>query len=194
MRKLIVFGALLALAAALIGCGKKKVENRSDGESRSAERKREALERTRELIKSVDVALRMYHIKRGKYPDSLEALTQAPDDDDEPLLKGDYVDSWGNELMYERRGKKQPIIRSAGPDGEMGTDDDLTNQDVVKPRESSARKGRGAMESVIDAVTPWRSVGRKVAGATQALEEEEGDKAKAAVESLDENAIKRLGE
>ena len=40
-----------------------------------------------------------------------------------------------------------------------------------------------------------KDVERKVAGATQALEEEEGDKAKAAVESSrDENAIKRLGE
>ncbi len=194
MRKLIVFGALLALAAALIGCGKKKVENRSDGESRISERKSERKRETRELIKNVEIALKMYCLKHGKYPDSLDVLTQAPDDDSDPLLVGEPVDPWGNELMYEKRGRKLPIIRSAGPDGELGTDDDLTNQDVVKPRESSARKGRGAMEAVIDAVTPWRSVARKVEGATRAIEEEEGDKAKAAVEPLDENAIKRLGE
>ena len=39
-----------------------------------------------------------------------------------------------------------------------------------------------------------RGVGKKVAGATSAISEEEGNKAKQAVESLDENTIKRLGE
>ena len=39
-----------------------------------------------------------------------------------------------------------------------------------------------------------RGVGKKVAGATAAISEEEGNKAKQAVESLDENTIKRLGE
>ena len=39
-----------------------------------------------------------------------------------------------------------------------------------------------------------RGVGKKVAGATSAISQEEGDKAKQAVESLDENTIKRLGE
>ena len=39
-----------------------------------------------------------------------------------------------------------------------------------------------------------RGVGKKVAGATAAISEEEGSKAKQAVEELDENTIKRLGE
>ena len=39
-----------------------------------------------------------------------------------------------------------------------------------------------------------RGVGKKVAGATAAISEEEGNKAKQSVESLDENTIKRLGE
>ena len=119
MRKLIVFGALLALVAALIGCEKKNVENRSDKESRS-------LEAARELIKSVEIALKMYNMKHGKFPDSFDALKDKSD----PLLEGDLVDPWGNELRYEKRGKRRPLIRSAGPDGKMGTDDDLANQDV----------------------------------------------------------------
>ena len=119
MRKLIVFGALLALVAALIGCGKKNVENRSDRESRS-------LEEARKLIACVDTALKVYNMKHGKYPDSLDALTDKSD----PLLKGGLVDPWGNKLKYEKQGKKRPMIRSAGPDGKMGTDDDLANQDV----------------------------------------------------------------
>ena len=115
MRKLIVFGSLLALAAALIGC--KNVEKRSDRESRS-------VEEARKLIACVDAALMSYNMKHGgKYPDSLNALTDKSD----PLLEGDLVDPWGHELKYEKQGKKRPMIRSAGPDGEFGTEDDLMN-------------------------------------------------------------------
>ena len=39
-----------------------------------------------------------------------------------------------------------------------------------------------------------RGVAKKVAGATAAISEEEGSKAKQAAEELDENTIKRLGE
>ena len=39
-----------------------------------------------------------------------------------------------------------------------------------------------------------RATGKKVAGAAAAISEEEGNKAKDAVESIDENTIKKLGE
>ena len=39
-----------------------------------------------------------------------------------------------------------------------------------------------------------RAIGKKAAGATSALSEEEGDKAKAAAESISEDTIKQLGE
>ena len=39
-----------------------------------------------------------------------------------------------------------------------------------------------------------RAVGKKTAGATSALSSEEGQKAKQAAESIDENKIKSLGE
>ncbi len=39
-----------------------------------------------------------------------------------------------------------------------------------------------------------RATGKKVAGATEAISEEEGSNAKNAVESIDENTIKKLGE
>ena len=90
------------------------------------------VETARELIKSVETALNMYSMKHGgKYPDSLEALTQETDDE-EALLQGDYVDPWGQELKYEKQGKKRPKITSAGPDGEEGTEDDITNYEAKK--------------------------------------------------------------
>ena len=39
-----------------------------------------------------------------------------------------------------------------------------------------------------------RAIGKKAAGAAEALSEEEGDKAKSAAESIDENSLKQLGE
>ncbi len=39
-----------------------------------------------------------------------------------------------------------------------------------------------------------RATGKKVAGAAAALSDEEGGKAKSAVEDIDENTIKKLGE
>ena len=90
------------------------------------------IETTRALIKSVEDALVTYNTKNsGKYPDSLEALTQETEDAD-AILQGDYVDPWGNEIKYEKRGKKRPLLTSAGPDGEFGTDDDITNLDKRK--------------------------------------------------------------
>ena len=39
-----------------------------------------------------------------------------------------------------------------------------------------------------------RAIGKKAAGATEALSQEEGSKAKSAAESIDEGTIKNLGE
>ena len=83
-------------------------------------------------IKNVEEALVAYSMKHGgKYPDSLETLTQETDDED-ALLQGEYVDPWGTEIKYERRGKKRPLLTSAGPDKEFGTEDDITNLDKKK--------------------------------------------------------------
>ena len=87
---------------------------------------------TRALINNVDVAVKSYNMKHGKYPESLDALTQEQADGSEPLLEGEPVDPWGNELKYERQSKKRPIITSAGPDGEFGTEDDIMNVDSKK--------------------------------------------------------------
>lgn len=86
----------------------------------------------RALIDRVGNALVSYNMKHGgKYPDSLDVLTEETEDED-ALLAGGLEDPWGNTLQYEKRGKKRPKITSAGPDGEFGTEDDLTNLDSKK--------------------------------------------------------------
>ena len=86
---------------------------------------------TRALINNVDVAVKSYNMKHGKYPESLEVLTQETADED-AMLQGGITDPWGNDIKFEKRGKKRPLLTSAGPDGEFGTDDDITNIEKKK--------------------------------------------------------------
>ena len=53
---------------------------------------------TRSLIANVDVAVKSYNMKHGKYPDSLEVLQEPQEDGGDPWLEGEAVDPWGNEL------------------------------------------------------------------------------------------------
>ena len=85
-------------------------------------------------IKNVEEALVAYSMKHGgKYPAQLSEL-QEGDDDNPPLLDGDIVDAWGNEIKYERKGKVI-YLTSAGEDGEEGTEDDITNRDKNKKKD-----------------------------------------------------------
>ena len=89
-------------------------------------------------------AMKMYRVHMGHYPTEEEgglmSLTEAPDEDvDEgqqkwrgPYLENvrDLKDAWENDLIYECPGQYNEDgydLSSAGPDGEEGTDDDITN-------------------------------------------------------------------
>ena len=86
---------------------------------------------TRPLIKNIEDACQMYNMKHGgKYPSQLSEL-QEGDDDNPPILDGGIEDPWGNEIKYERKGKRI-YLTSFGPDGEEGTEDDITNLDKKK--------------------------------------------------------------
>ena len=62
----------------------------------------------------------------GKLPDTLEELTQGTDDKPGLLKESALNDPWGTPFQYTRQGKRVKIV-SAGPDGDFGTDDDITN-------------------------------------------------------------------
>lgn len=82
---------------------------------------------TRASIATIEQAINIYSMKHnGRAPDTLEELTQGTDDSDGILKEGGLNDSWGVPFGYTRQGRKFKIT-SAGPDGEMGTDDDITN-------------------------------------------------------------------
>ena len=79
-------------------------------------------ETTRQSILAIDQAVVLYNTKVGKMPKDISDLTTPINDGDQGLLKAKDV----NAFEYKVDGKKY-TIRSAGPDGQMNTEDDITN-------------------------------------------------------------------
>ncbi|MBN2143706.1 MAG: type II secretion system major pseudopilin GspG [Candidatus Aureabacteria bacterium] len=91
---------------------------------------------------TLSTALDLYELDTGKYPSTeqgLHALLEKPADSSVPQnWKGPYLkkkqvlkDPWSREYLYESPGKNNQDydLASAGPDGNMGTEDDITNWD-----------------------------------------------------------------
>jgi general secretion pathway protein G len=87
-------------------------------------------------ISNLKAALETYEQDNGSYPDpadGLNALVSPPANAGAGWHKQmDAVpkDAWGNDFKYELNGTDYEIT-SAGPDGQMGTGDDITTQYVV---------------------------------------------------------------
>lgn len=92
-------------------------------------------------IASIATALRMFEIDNGRYPGGAEGLQQLlvqPNDATGwkgPYLEGDIpLDPWQRPYLYEFPSTVNPSgydIRSAGPDGQPGTEDDISNARVT---------------------------------------------------------------
>lgn len=80
----------------------------------------------RASIATIKTACDAYEIKTGKYPDSIDVLLQ-PVGGGAPLLDSNAkADPWGNPFQIRKSGYSVEI-RSAGPDGAMNTEDDITS-------------------------------------------------------------------
>jgi len=96
---------------------------------------------TKANLKALHSAVNQFKMETGRFPSDdkgLIDLIEQPTDVDtwEP---GGYLetteippDGWGNEFIYELypESGKQFVIRSMGPDGEEGTEDDLLSTDA----------------------------------------------------------------
>lgn len=88
-------------------------------------------------ISTFGTALDAFEVDTGSYPrgnDGLNQLIMQPADVTNwrgPYLKSDIpLDPWGHPYIYEFPGKVNPSgydIRSMGPDGQAGTNDDIVN-------------------------------------------------------------------
>lgn len=86
----------------------------------------ERKEAARTLIETIGQACTIYSLShQGKLPNKLSELKKG-DGDNPPFLEGDLKDPWGNEIKYEKKGKRF-YLTSFGSDGKEGTEDDLTN-------------------------------------------------------------------
>ncbi len=84
--------------------------------------------------RSIKEAVATYYMNKKKLPDSLHELIIGTDDEP-PILEGGegvLFDPWDREYKFEKRGRRYTII-SAGPDGDFGTEDDISSDTVKKP-------------------------------------------------------------
>jgi len=86
-------------------------------------------------LKELKRALDMYRLDNGTYPTTeqgLKALVIKPDIPPEPKKWKQYIESlpkdpWGNDYIYIYPSEKHPYkLKSKGPDGEIGTEDDIS--------------------------------------------------------------------
>ncbi len=84
-------------------------------------------ETTRQSILAIDQAVTVYNTKVGHMPKDISDLTKPINDSKQGLLKSkDVNDAWGNPFEFKMEDGSY-TIRSAGPDGQMNTEDDITN-------------------------------------------------------------------
>jgi len=92
-------------------------------------------------IATFGTALDAYEVDTGSYPRGQDGLTQllVPPSDVTgwrgPYLKSDIpADPWNHPYSYEYPGRVNPAgydLRSAGPDGQTGTGDDIVNATIT---------------------------------------------------------------
>jgi general secretion pathway protein G len=79
-------------------------------------------------VSAIRMAVGMYEVDNGKYPDSLQNLISKGNEinwNGPYLEKGEIPkDPWGNEFQYSRQGTQFTVV-SAGPDGSFGSEDDI---------------------------------------------------------------------
>jgi len=80
--------------------------------------------RTFEVLERVAAALAEHRARLGAWPDGLEDLVESS-----RLLASVPVDGWGRPLLYAQGPRPDSVtVRSPGPDGRAGTDDDRTRE------------------------------------------------------------------
>lgn len=90
-------------------------------------------------LKELKRTLEMYKLDNGIYPTTqqgLKALVQKPEIPPEPKKWRQYLDHvpkdpWGNDYIYIYPAQKHLFeLKSKGPDGELGTEDDISVWDI----------------------------------------------------------------
>jgi general secretion pathway protein G len=100
---------------------------------------RAKIDQTKIQLRALKDALEMYKLDNGMYPTTqqgLKALVEKPSAPPEPPRWRQYLDKvpkdpWDRDYIYISPGVNKPFeLKSAGPDGEEGTDDDISVWDI----------------------------------------------------------------
>ena len=119
----------LMLVVIIIGILSAMVVPRLTGRSEEAKRQ---VARS-DIESNLALALDLYEIDNGTYPDSLDDLRTKPAEADNwkgPYLKKKAIDPWGRSYVYRFPGSHNPEsydLYSYGKDGQDGGDDDVVN-------------------------------------------------------------------
>ena len=86
----------------------------------------------RTQIKGFTDALDIYKMKTGRYPNTTEGLNAlvSPPKGRRPMMENIPKDPWGNDYIFLSPGQHNAAkfdIYSKGPDGQSGTEDDISN-------------------------------------------------------------------
>lgn len=121
----------MLLVVAIIGILAALIVPRLAGRSEDAK-----IKATQSDIAAIGTALDAFEVDNGYYPkgkNGLQDLMVQPRDAQNwkgPYLKSLPTDQWQHPYIYECPGKHNPSsydLMSAGPDGRVGGDDDITN-------------------------------------------------------------------
>lgn len=87
-------------------------------------------------VQALKTAATQYYTDKRKYPDNLDVLVDTSGDK-EPYIEGGegaLIDPWGNKYEIKFKGNKRnsPYIVSGGPDGSIGTEDDIRSDESKK--------------------------------------------------------------
>jgi general secretion pathway protein G len=87
-------------------------------------------------VQALKTAVTQYYTDKRKYPDNLDVLVDTSGDK-EPYIEGGegaLIDPWGNkyEIKFKGNKKNSPYIVSCGPDGSIGTEDDIRSDETKK--------------------------------------------------------------
>ena len=82
-------------------------------------------------VRSLQEACTTYFTQHKKFPTSLDQLVEG----DDPIIEGGegaLYDPWDNKYELEIKNKKRIVVKSAGEDGVMGTEDDIRSDSIKK--------------------------------------------------------------
>jgi len=85
------------------------------------------VQKARTDVHNIADAVRMYKIRNNKTPNSIEELTQ-PDSKGKPFIEDVGKDPWDHEYVIHDLDRGDFEVISLGPDGNEGTDDDISSK------------------------------------------------------------------